>query len=177
MSTGELGTEADSSASVPNERARFADVLADDEEIRFSWDATGVHWANEHRSDIRSPTACAATDRRLVFATDDDAVSVGYDRIRAVKTDPGVEGPELSTLFLGGGGACLVVGAVVAADDFQNGVALVALSVALLVAGSATGDSSKAATVTVVIGNERQRLSFSADEEVGAALAVLANDR
>jgi hypothetical protein len=68
-------------------------------------------------------------------------------------------------------GLCLLVGLVVATRDAANGAGLVFLSVVLLVAGRAVTDKAERATVTVVIDGERQRLSFSVDESVGAELA------
>lgn len=167
MSGGSLRSE---DAAV-DEAARFADVLADDEEVRLSWGATGVRWANERWTDLQSTTAFAATDRRVVFETGETATSVGYDRIRAVKTDAASDARGASTALVGCGGVCLLVGLVVATRDLTNGVGLVLVSAALLAVGSATAGSSEGATVTIVIGNERQRLSFSADESIGAELA------
>lgn len=166
MSGGRLRSE-DVAA---DEAARFADVLADDEEVRLSWEATGVQWANERWTDLQSPTAFAATDRRVVFETGETATSVGYDRIRAVKIDAANDGRGVSTALVGCGGVCLLVGLVVAAEDFTNGAGLVLVSAALLAVGSATAGSSEEASVTIIIGNERQRLSFSADEDVGESL-------
>ena len=102
--------------------------------------------------------------------------SIGYNHVRAVRIDSAADGPDLSLAFVACGGLCLLVGMVVAASDFANGVGLIALSVLLLVAGSAFGGGPERSTVTIVIANERQRLSFSADEDVGLKLARLATD-
>lgn len=154
----------------------LADAVADDEAVRFSWSAADVRWANERTTDVLSAAAFAATDRRIVFATDGTVHSIDYDRLRAVKTDPGSAGPDLSTAFLACGGVGLLVGVVAATNDVVNGAGLVALSVALLAVGSATGDSARSASVTIIVGNERQRLTFSADEDVGAALASVCEE-
>jgi hypothetical protein len=171
MSVGQVGSDGDSEA----EGRPFAGVLAADEEVRLSWSATGVHWAHEWRS-APERTTFAATDRRIVFGAEDAPTSIGYDHVRAVETDSASTGPGLSTAFLGCGGVCLLVGLLVATSDLANGVGLVVLSVALLVAGSAVDDATESATITLVIDNERQRLSFEADEEVGVRLAELVED-
>jgi hypothetical protein len=170
MSTGRVGVE-----ETPDERdGPFRDRLESSEEIRRSWTGSDVRWANQWQPTPDSPTAFAATDRRVLFESDDGVTSIGYNHVRAVRTDPAGEGLDLSVAFLACGGLCLVVGLVVAADDFTNGVGLVVLSVMLLVAGSAVGGGPEQATITLVIDNERQRLSFSADEDVGVELAELA---
>lgn len=145
-----------SADAAADEVARFADVLAADEEIRLSWEATEVRWANERWTNLQSPTAFAATDRRVVFETGETATSIGYDRIRVVKTDAASDGRDVSTTLVGCGGVCLLVGLVVATRDFANGVGLVLVSAALLAVGSTTAGSSSAATITIVIGNECQ---------------------
>jgi hypothetical protein len=185
MSSGRV--EGDSEASVAEgERLadgladgmadELADQLADDEEVHLSWTATDVRWANQWGADLDSPTVFAATDRRVLFETAEGVTSIGYNRMRAVNVDSPNRGPDLSVAFLACGGLCLVVGLLAAVRDFANGAALVVLSLALLVAGSAMGTTTEGATVTVVVGNERQRLSFSAEESVGARLSELVND-
>ena len=157
-------------------RSRFADELADGEEVRLSWTASDVRWANQWGADLDSPTAFAATDRRVLFETGDGVTSIGYDRVRAVHTDSAT-GPDLSVAFLACGSLCLVVGLLAATRDFTNGAGLVALSVALLVAGVGMRGGTDAATVTIVVGNERQRLSFSADEQTCRQFADLVDER
>ncbi|WP_134670923.1 hypothetical protein [Halorussus marinus] len=172
MSVGEVGGgRRDDAAEKPSER--FDDELQSEESVRFSWTATGVRWANESIHDVSTPTTFAATDRRILFETDESVASIGYDRMRAVKTSPAAAGFDVSTAFLASGGLCLVVGVVVALQDFTNGAGLVVLSIALLAVGAAIDDTDRAATVTIVIGNERQRLSFAADEDVGPKLSGL----
>lgn len=153
---------------------RFADALAPDEEIRCSWTASGARWANE--SGTRSsPSAFAATDRRLLFSAGETTTSVGWDHVRAVELDAGGNA-DLSTPLLACGGVGLLVGLAVVTRDTFNGAGLILLSVVLLVGGTLAGDSSEEATVTVVIDNERQRLTFSAPEAVGERLASLAGE-
>jgi len=176
MSVGEVGGERrDDATGEPGER--FAAELRSGETIRFAWTATGVHWANQSAYDVSTPTTFAATDRRILFETDESVASIGYNRMRAVETTPAAEGFDVSTAFVASGGLCLVVGVLVALRDFANGAGLVVLSVALLAVGAAIDDTDRGATVTIVIGNERQRLSFSAEEEVGARLAALVEER
>lgn len=167
-----VGRVEDGEAST--ERVPFADVLEATEEVHRSWEATDVHWANQWRS-APDATAFAATDRRILFATEGGQTSIGYNHVRAVETDTS-DAMDLSVAFVVCGGLCLLVGLVVATDDPANGVGLVVLSLLLLVARNAGTDSTDRATVTVVIDNERQRLTFSADEEVGRELARLAGD-
>lgn len=173
MSIGRVEDDPETSAAG---RERFADELDDREEVRLSWTATDVHWANQWGFDLDSPTVFAATDRRVLFETADGVTSIGYDRVRAVNADSANDGPDLSVAFLACGGLCLVVGLLAAVRDFANGMGLVALSLALLVAGTAMERRTDAATVTIVVGNERQRLSFSAHEEIGSRLAALVDE-
>jgi hypothetical protein len=173
MSVGGVEGDAD---GLGEPRNRFADELAADEEVRLSWTASDVRWANQWGADLDSPTAFAATGRRVLFVTDDGVTSIGHDRVRAVHTDAPTGGPDLSMAFLACGSLCLVVGLLAATRDFANGAGLVALSVALLIAGSVMGNQSDAATVTIIVGNERQRLSFSADESVCRAFAELVDE-
>ena len=169
MSTGRL-----EDAAVPDERETpFRDEMESTEEVRLSWTASNVRWANQWQPTPDSPTTFAATDRRILFETETGVTSIGYNHIRAVRTDAVGDDLDLSVAFVACGGLCLLVGLVVAANDFANGVGLVALSVMLLVAGSAFGNDPEQATITIVIDNERQRLSFSADGEIGAELAEL----
>jgi len=173
MSVEEVGGERrDDAGDRPVER--FAAELQSGEPIRFAWTATGVRWANQSAYDVSTPTTFAATDRRVLFETDESVASIGYDRMRAVETTPAAEGFDVSTAFLASGGLCLVVGVLVALQDFANGAGLVVLSIALLAVGAGIGDTDRAATITIVIGNERQRLSFAAEEDVGERLATLA---
>lgn len=161
-----IGRAEDTVGRLEDPQGRFTDELADDEEVRLSWTAGEVRWANQWGADVESPTAFAATDRRVLFETGDGVTSIGYNRVRAVNTDSAAGGPDLSMAFLVCGGLCLAVGLVAVTRDAANGAGLIALSVALLIAGSAMGNRTDAATVTIVVGNERQRLSFSADESV-----------
>ncbi|UPV99842.1 hypothetical protein M0R88_15150 [Halorussus gelatinilyticus] len=172
MSVGEVGVE-DGERDLP---AAIEAELQAGEEVRRSWTAGNVHWANQWQVLPDSPTHFAATDRRVVFATGDETTSIGYNHVRAVETDPADDGMDLSVAFRACGGLCLVVGVVAATRDLTNGAGLVALSVLLLAAGGAVGTGPDRATVTIVIDNERQRLSFSADESVGEALAELATE-
>jgi hypothetical protein len=162
-------------AQLEDPRGRFADELADGEEVRLSWTASDVRWANQWGADVDSPTAFAATDRRVLFETGDGVTSIGYNRIRAVNTDSAT-GPDLSVAFLVCGGLCLTVGLLAATRDFTNGAGLVALSVALLLAGVGMRGGSDAATVTIVVGNERQRLTFSAAESLCLAFSELVDE-
>ncbi|UPV73801.1 hypothetical protein M0R89_14800 [Halorussus limi] len=172
MSTGRHGTE-----EAPDERdVPFRDQLESAEEIRLSWTGSDVRWANQWQTLPDTPTSFAATDRRVVFATGDETTSIGYNHIRAVETKPAGEGLDLSVAFLACGGLCLLVGVVVATRDAMNGAGLVLLSVMLLVAGKAVETDAERATITIVIDNERQRLSFSADESIGAELAELVEE-
>lgn len=171
MSVGRV----DADEEFADQHAEFADALADGEEVRLSWSATEVHWADEWRS-VPDEATFAATDRRVLFVAGDSTTSIGYDHVRAVITDSATGGPDLSTAFVACGGLCLLVGLLVATSDLLNGVGLVVLSMALLAAGSTVGDSSDGVTVTIVIDNERQRLSFSAAESVGVELATLADE-
>jgi len=172
MSVGEVGGERrDDADDKPGER--FAAELQAGEEVRFAWTATDVRWATQSASEVSTPTTFAATDRRILFETDASVASIGYSRMRAVETSPATDGFDVSTAFLASGALCLAVGVLVALRDFANGAGLVVLSIALLAVGAGIGDTDRAATVTIVIGNERQRLSFAAEEEVGAALAAL----
>ena len=172
MSVGEVSGAAD---GTPDGSARFEAVLESTEEIRLTWEASGVRWANQWGIDPETPTAFAATDRRILFATESGTSSIGYGHVRAVKVDSAGDELDLSMAFVGCGGLCLLVGLLVATDDLANGVGLVLLSVMLLVAGSAVSGSPDRATVTLIIDNERQRLSFSVDEELGERLAELAS--
>lgn len=172
MSAGTVGDERPDGTD-GDAVERFADALAPDEEVRCSWTAAQARWANE-RGNRSSPSTFAATDRRLLFSTDGATTSVGWDHVRAVEVDAG-RNADLSTPLLVCGGLGLLVGLAVVTDDAVNGAGLIALSVALLVGGGIAGGSSEGATVTVVIDNERQRLTFSADEEVAATLARLAD--
>ena len=181
MSTGrfEDDPEDDAGASETGREGltdELADELADGEEVRLSWTAREVHWANQWGYDLDSPTAFAATGRRILFETPDGVTSIGYNRVRAVNVDAPTGGPDLSLAFLACGGLCLLVGVAATFRDFVNGAALVVLSLALLIAGSAMGTTTDAATVTIVVGNERQRLSFSAEESVGVELSDLVNE-
>ncbi|MFC7080513.1 hypothetical protein [Halorussus caseinilyticus] len=170
MSVGEVGVE-----NAPDDSAtRFEAELEPDEEVRLSWTASGVHWANQWGIDPETPTAFAATDRRVLFETEDAITSIGYNHVRAVKVDAAGGELDLSVAFVACGGLCLLVGLLVASRDFGNGAGLVVLSVVLLVAGSAMGNETDRATVTLVIDNERQRLGFSVDEDAGEELARLA---
>ncbi|NEU56952.1 hypothetical protein [Halorussus sp. MSC15.2] len=170
MSTSRLDGE-----QVPDERdTPFRDRLESTEEIRLSWTGSDVRWVNQWRMASDSPTAFAATDRRVLFETGETTASIGYNHVRAVKIDPAGERLDLSTAFLACGGLCLVVGLLAAINDVTSGVALILLAVMLLLAGNAVETGPDCATVTVVIDNERQRLSFSAREEVGEELAELA---
>ncbi|NHN58652.1 MULTISPECIES: hypothetical protein [Halorussus] len=171
MSVGEVSApDGDDGGS-----ARFDAELESTEEVRLSWEASGVRWANQWGIDPETPTAFAATDRRILFDAESGTNSIGYRHVRAVKVDAAGDGLDLSMAFVGCGGLCLLVGLLVATDDLANGVGLVLLSVMLLVAGSAVGDAPERATVTLIIDNERQRLSFSVDEDVGERLAELAS--
>lgn len=152
--------------------AALEDALADDEAVAMTWQATGVRWADQRGSDSGA-TTFVATDRRVVFAAEEGTTSIGYGHIRAVRTDTASGGPGVSTAIVGCGALCLLAGLVVATDDLSNGAGLVLLSIALLAAGSVASDDSRQATVTIVIGNERQRLTFGADESVGSRLAAL----
>ncbi|WP_128478246.1 hypothetical protein [Halorussus pelagicus] len=172
MSVGEVGVE-DTASDYP---AAIETELQTGEQVRRSWTASNVRWANQWQTLPNAPTQFAATDRRVIFTTGEGTTSIGYNHIRAVETDPAGEGLDLSAAFLACGGLCLLVGVVVATRDLLNGVGLVALSVMLLVGSNAVGVGSPQATVTVVIDNERQRLSFSADESVGSDLAALVAD-
>ncbi|WP_135851163.1 hypothetical protein [Halorussus salinus] len=172
MSVGEVGVE-EGGRDLP---AAIEAELEASEEVRRSWTAGNVHWANQWQVLPDATTHFAATDRRIVFATGDETTSIGYNHVRAVETDPAGGGMDLSVAFRACGGLCLVVGVVAATRDLTNGAGLVALSVLLLAAGGAVSGGSDRATVTIVIDNERQRLSFSADESVGAALAALADE-
>jgi len=175
MSVGEVGGERrDDAVDQPDER--FAAELQSGEAVRFAWTATGVHWATQSADDVSTPTTFAATDRRILFEADESVASIGYNRMRAVETTPASEDLDVSKAFLASGGLCLVVGVLVALRDFANGAGLVVLSVALLAVGAAIGDTGRGPTVTIVIGNERQRLSFSADEEVGERLVALVEE-
>ncbi|WP_137286927.1 hypothetical protein [Halorussus salinisoli] len=170
MSVGEVGVE-----NAPDESAtRFEAELETGEEIRLSWEASGLRWANQWGIDAETPTAFAATDRRVLFETGETTTSIGYDHVRAVKVDAAGDELDLSVAFVACGGLCLLVGLATATDDFANGVGLIVLSAMLLLAGSAIGNDTERATITVVIDNERQRLAFSADEDVGEQLARLA---
>ena len=173
MSAGTVGDER-REGSDGDAVERFADALSPDEEVRCSWTASGARWANE-RGNRASPSAFAATDRRLLFSTGETTTSVGWDHVRAVEVDAG-RSADLSKPLLTCGGLGLLVGLAVVTDDAVNGAGLILLSVALLVGGSVAGDSSEEATITVVIDNERQRLTFSADEEVGETLDRLAGE-
>lgn len=84
------------------------------------------------------------------------------------------DGPDVSTALLACGGLCLAVGLAAAARDFVNGLGLAGLAVALLVAGYAAEEDDPTARVVIVVGNERQRLSFAADEGVASEFAALA---
>lgn len=172
MSIGQFGDE-----EIPDEHeTRFRDRLESNEEVRLSWTASNVRWANQWHPAPESPTHFAATDRRILFETRDGVTSIGYEHVRAVRTDPASDGPDLSLAFVACGGLCLLVGIAVATNDLTNGLGLVALSVMLLVAGSAFSGGPEQSTVTIVIDNERQRLSFSTDESVGVELAEFADD-
>jgi hypothetical protein len=173
MSIGRTEGDALHREEPPN---RFADELADGEGLHLSWTASDVHWANQWGADLDSPTAFAATDRRVLFETDDGVTSIGYNRIRAVHTDSATGGPDLSAAFLVCGGLCLTVGLLAATRDFTNGAGLVALSVALLLAGVGMRGGSDDVTVTIVVGNERQRLSFSAAESVCLEFSELVDE-
>jgi hypothetical protein len=168
MSVGRFGDDDEPGAA-------FADRLESGEEVHLSWDASDVRWANQWTS-APDATTFAATDRRVLFDAGDGPVSIGYNHVRAVKTDP-ADGVDLSVAFVACGGLCLVVGMLAATRDFANGVGLVALSVLLLITGSAVSGEADGATVTIVIDNERQRLSFTADEAVGEELAHLSERR
>lgn len=173
MSVGQVGDQhGDREAPDP-----LAERLQPGEEVRLSWTATGVRWANQWNVDTGTPTAFAATDRRVLFETADGATSIGYNRVRAVNVEPPRTGPDLSTAFIVFGGLCLVVGLVAATRDPLNGFGLAGLAVALLVAGYASSEDDRSATVTIIVGNERQRLSFSVDEEVGSEFAELARGK
>ncbi|USZ68455.1 hypothetical protein NGM10_01645 [Halorussus salilacus] len=173
MSAGSVGDQRPE-RSEDDAVGRFADALAPGEEVRCSWTAAQARWANE--SGIRpSPSSFAATDRRLLFSTGETTTSVGWDHVRAVEVDAGVSA-NLSTPLLVCGGVGLLVGLVVVTRSAVDGVGLIALSLVMLVGGRVVGDYSQEATVTVVIDNERQRLTFSADEEVAATLDRLASD-
>ncbi|WP_276301040.1 hypothetical protein [Halorussus lipolyticus] len=161
------------SDSPPGTPTAFADALERNERVHRTWEASNVRWANQWQPTPDSPTAFAVTDRRVLFETEEGVTSIGYNHIRAVRTDPAGEDLDLSVAFVVCGGLCLLVGLVVATNDFTNGVGLMLLSVMLLVAGSAFGNGPEQATITLVIDNERQRLSFSADEAVGAELVEL----
>ncbi|WP_435178622.1 hypothetical protein [Halorussus sp. AFM4] len=172
MSVGEVSGAADGDAEGAG---RFEAELERTEEVRLSWEASGVRWANQWGIDPDTPTRFAATDRRVLFETESGTSSIGYRHVRAVKVDAASDGLDLSMAFVGCGGLCLLVGLLVATDDLANGAGLVLLSVMLLVAGSAVGGTSDRATVTLIIDNERQRLSFEVDEDVAERLAELAS--
>ncbi len=172
MSVGDVGVE-EGERDLP---AAIESELQPREEVYRSWTGGNVRWANQWQVLPDAPTRFVATDRRIVFATGDETTSIGYNHVRAVETDPASGGMDLSVAFRACGGLCLVVGIVAVTRDLTNGIGLVALSVLLLAAGGAVGTGADRATVTVVIDNERQRLSFSADESVGAELAALADE-
>lgn len=153
----------------------FGGALTSGEEQLLSWTSSTVHWAGDWDDDPQTPTAFAATNRRIVFSNGESTTSIGYDHVRAVETDGVSGGPGAYHAFVAFGGLGLLAGLVVATADPLNGVGLVVLSLMLLVAGSTVGDSLGGdATVTLVIDNERQRLTFSAEEGVAEELRRLA---
>lgn len=173
MSLGSLDGEGDG-GTVEAFPEQFDQRLKPGEEVYLLWDATGVHWADEWAIDLGSSTTFAATDRRIIFESGDSTTSIGYEHVRAVKTEPPSGGPGLHTASLVSGSIGLLVGLLVTLRDFANGFGLMILSFAVLVVGLVTERSANRATITLVIDNERQRISFSADESVGAELARLA---
>jgi hypothetical protein len=101
MSVGQVG--GDEESETHSDSPWFAGVLGDDEEVRLSWSATEVHWANEWQS-APDETEFVATDRRVVFATRDGTTSIGYDHVWAVMTDAAADGFDVSSAFVASGG-------------------------------------------------------------------------
>lgn len=153
----------------------FEDALVAGEELLLSWTTSTVRWAGQWNDDPPTPTAFAATDRRLIFSNADGATSIGYDHVRAVETRDENGGPGAFYAFAGFGGLGLLAGLFVATRDPLNGFGLVGLSILLMAVGTFVNGATSESTVTVVIDNERQRLTFGADDDVATELRRLAD--
>lgn len=154
------------------------DVLSADEQSALSWEASEVQWAGKRENPSQFPVAFAATESRVLLSNGSRTVAVEYDHVRAVESEQSGSGPGLTLAFGASGGLGLLVGLFVAARHPVDGLGLVVLSLMLLVVGSTVGDSFGAEhyETTLVIDNERQRLTFVTTENVGPELRELVSN-
>ncbi|WP_158057042.1 hypothetical protein [Halorussus halophilus] len=153
----------------------FEDVLRAGEQSALSWEASDVRWAGTREDPRDSPIEFAATERRLLLSNGSRTVTVEYDHVRAIECERSGSGPGLTLAFGASGAVGLFVGLVVTTRDFVDGLGLIVLSLMLLGVGSTVGDSfgTDHYETTLVIDNERQRLTFVTSEDVAPELRKL----